>query len=134
MLRFPDQRFTVIVLSNLADFSPTRLAEQVAALYLADAFTAGPAPAGTGARRSSPPPREERRRSARELAAYIGRYYSAELDATYNVHLADGELSYRLGYSSVEVPLVPVGLDEWAAGRLRFHFLRDGGEQMAAST
>ncbi len=33
ILRFPAQRFTVIILSNLAQFPPTKLAEQVADLY-----------------------------------------------------------------------------------------------------
>jgi CubicO group peptidase (beta-lactamase class C family) len=34
LLRFPEQRFSVIVLANLADVRPSRLAEQVADIYL----------------------------------------------------------------------------------------------------
>ncbi len=36
MIRFPEQRFTVICLCNLATANPSRLAERVADLYLAD--------------------------------------------------------------------------------------------------
>ena len=39
MLRFPEQRFSVICLSNLGSTNPTGLAKQIADLYLADKFT-----------------------------------------------------------------------------------------------
>jgi len=39
LARFPDQEFSVICLTNLGSVSPSRLAQQVADLYLADQFT-----------------------------------------------------------------------------------------------
>ncbi len=39
IVRFPEQNFSVICLSNLSSFNPTRLARQVADIYLADQFT-----------------------------------------------------------------------------------------------
>ena len=39
LLRFPEQRFSVICLANLETINPTRLARQVADIYLTDAFT-----------------------------------------------------------------------------------------------
>ena len=39
LLRFPDQHFTVIVLSNLSNANPGGLAQKVADLYLEDKFT-----------------------------------------------------------------------------------------------
>jgi CubicO group peptidase (beta-lactamase class C family) len=36
ILRFPDQRFSVIVLANVRDFVPIRMAKKVADIYLAD--------------------------------------------------------------------------------------------------
>lgn len=36
MIRFPEQNFSVICLSNLSSFNPTKLAHQVADIYLAD--------------------------------------------------------------------------------------------------
>jgi CubicO group peptidase (beta-lactamase class C family) len=41
-LRFPDQRFSVICLCNLAPMNPSGLARQVADIYLADEFEAEP--------------------------------------------------------------------------------------------
>lgn len=38
VLLFPDQRFAVVVLSNLANFSPGAMTRQAAAVYLADAM------------------------------------------------------------------------------------------------
>lgn len=39
MFRFPEQRFSVICLSNLSNTNPTRLAKQIADLYLIGKFT-----------------------------------------------------------------------------------------------
>lgn len=39
MIRFPDQKFTVICLANLNSLDPSQLALRVADLYLADQFT-----------------------------------------------------------------------------------------------
>jgi CubicO group peptidase (beta-lactamase class C family) len=39
MFRFPEQRFSVICLSNLSSTNPTRLVKQIADLYLAGEFT-----------------------------------------------------------------------------------------------
>ncbi len=38
LLRFPEQRFSVIILSNLSSFNPSKLAYLVADIYLADEF------------------------------------------------------------------------------------------------
>ena len=38
LMRFPDQKFGVVILCNLDTFNPLRLAEKVADLYLADAL------------------------------------------------------------------------------------------------
>ncbi|MFQ5817027.1 MAG: serine hydrolase domain-containing protein [Terriglobia bacterium] len=43
LLRFPEQKFSVICLCNLSNINPTRLARQVADIYLADLFTEEPA-------------------------------------------------------------------------------------------
>ncbi len=38
LIRFPEQKFSVICLSNLSTFNPSRLSRQVADIYLADQF------------------------------------------------------------------------------------------------
>jgi hypothetical protein len=43
LVRFPEQNFSVICLSNLSSFNPSRIAQQIAGIYLADQFTEGKA-------------------------------------------------------------------------------------------
>ncbi len=126
MLRFPDQAFTVIILSNLAEFHPTRLAEQVADLYLAEDYTSSPVPTKT----ESVDPIAARTQtefdiSESELNAHSGRYYSGELDATYIFRVVDGKLTYHLEHSPVDIQLVPTGRDEWEADYPSVRFLRN---------
>jgi CubicO group peptidase (beta-lactamase class C family) len=129
LLRFPGQRFTVIVLSNLAEFRPTKLALQVADLYLADAYTAGPEPAGTESEHTrAARPVAKPDLSAGELSEYGGRYYSSELDATYVVHVADRELRCKLEHAFADLTLVPAGGDEWTADEITLRYLRDSRE------
>ncbi len=47
LIRFPEQNFSVICLSNLSSFNPTKLARQVADIYLADQFREEKAKPGT---------------------------------------------------------------------------------------
>tara|TARA_Y100000588_G_C13734948_1_gene703078 strand:+ start:129 stop:365 length:237 start_codon:yes stop_codon:yes gene_type:complete len=58
MIRFPDQRFTVICLCNLSNMTPWRFVAQIADIYLADEF---------------------------ELTEFTGDYYSDELRSTYRL-------------------------------------------------
>jgi CubicO group peptidase (beta-lactamase class C family) len=54
LTRFPDQRFSVACLCNLGTIDPTRLVNQIAAIYLADHFNGVGAGAGAGASTSAP--------------------------------------------------------------------------------
>jgi len=49
LMRFPDQRFSVICLANLNSINPSQLAQQVADIYLADQFTEQDPPFRQGA-------------------------------------------------------------------------------------
>jgi CubicO group peptidase (beta-lactamase class C family) len=64
MVRFPDQRLTVIVLSNLGSVNPTALANKVAELYLSDQMKPDEASAETAVAKLS----------AEQLAAASGKY------------------------------------------------------------
>jgi hypothetical protein len=54
--------------------------------------------------------------SAEALAAYAGRYYSAELDVTYEVSVRDGALSVR--YPGGDLDLNPIGKDVFGGGQV----------------
>lgn len=49
LMRFPEQKFSVACLANVGAINPSRLARQVADIYLADAFKEKPGEAATGA-------------------------------------------------------------------------------------
>ena len=65
LYRFPDQQFSVVILSNLQGFDAAFHCRNVADIYLADHF---------------------------QLNDYPGQYYSEELNITYTLEVTDGEL------------------------------------------
>lgn len=86
LIRFPDQRFAVIILSNLSAFDPGRLALQVADIYLADHY--------------------------KPLTEFAGGYYSEELDTTYTIEVRDSDLMARHSRHD-DVCLTPGKADEF---------------------
>jgi len=94
-LRFPKQRFSVILLGNFANFTPVPYAQRIADLFLADHF---------------PPRPEVQTRSEvgiplfhisftqEELIAAPGAYFSSELDARAQITRHDDELHLQIGY------------------------------------
>jgi hypothetical protein len=122
-LRFPEQRFSIVILSNLSSVSPARLARKIADRCLADRFT-GPAPP-----MSDESPLEDatptRALSAAEAAAYAGNYYSNELDVVYRLRVHDGEL--RLAINALSGSLRARVADHlwWEAGAALLVFTRD---------
>ena len=64
---FPDQRFGVVVLSNLGSFNPQQMARKIADLYLADKFTPDPPKPPTTARTAV-------KVDPKILESYAGRY------------------------------------------------------------
>ena len=93
ILRFPDQRFSVIETCNLGSIDPGSLARRVADVYLGDRMSAPTAAAQAGVRvrgtiPSSPVTDADRARVA-------GDYYSDELNVTYAIVLANGRLMLR---------------------------------------
>lgn len=124
MLRFPDERLSVIVLCNVSDARPGRRAERVAELILGDRL--GPAPVADedeGAEEDHG--REAPQLAAADVAAYVGRYYSEEIDAYLVVRAGNDGLVLRRG--AREQPLVATGRDEFGAGSLLLRFVREGG-------
>lgn len=83
LMRFPEQRFSVICLANLSSIEPTRLAKQVADLYLAAAFTEpGPPPAGTDSIVLPP----------EQLESKTGFYRNLKSGAIWEIFIQDGKL------------------------------------------
>ncbi len=98
LLRFPDQQFSVIVLSNLASFNPGDLAKKVADLCLADQFTEAL-------------PEQEKLEfislAEAELADKAGLYYNpdSELGTSYQLVMRNGKLVLDMGPGLEVLPL-----------------------------
>lgn len=123
LLRFPEERVSVVALCNLASTTPDRLARDVADIVLEDRVPESEKRAeGSGAAPSATPPADTLEvvavvePSAQELRAYEGRYASEEPAATYTLAVDEGVLSLQRGR------LEPVALEATA----RHEFQVDG--------
>lgn len=86
LMRFPDQKFGVVILCNLDTFNPLRLAEKAADLYLADVL--GPVEASELDKTSeSAEDIKSEPLSPEQLTESEGDYYTEELDTTYTIRV-----------------------------------------------
>ncbi len=98
LMRFPDERFTILILSNLSTSNPEKTARKIADLCLADKFT-------------EPLPEEEKLQPislpVEKLEPYTGLYYHPTADAGpgAQVILRDQKLTLDLGEGYALVPL-----------------------------
>jgi CubicO group peptidase (beta-lactamase class C family) len=136
LTRFPDQRFTVIILSNVSDVNPGGLADRIAELYLADEMAPAPRVAqgageggqggGGGPGGAGPEPWQP---SAGDLTAYAGTYESRELFTRYRLEVRDGVLvasHFRTG-DRVFQPVTPDRFRSPGFGEVRFFRDEAGG-------
>ena len=92
LMRFPDQKFGVVILCNLNTFNPLRLAEKVADLYLADVLApveeaSEPEKVAVPAEETKPEPL-----TPEQLTEFTGDYYTEELDTTYSIRVRENQL------------------------------------------
>jgi len=120
-MQFPDQRFSIVILSNLSNFSPGRIARKIADLYLADQFTESPAPRQRGRRSEDRP--EPITLSSSHLQKYAGTYYSDELDITYILDVENNNLVLKLRETSSI--LTPYSTEHFGWGWRNLNFTRD---------
>ena len=125
LMRFPDQKFGVVILCNLDTFNPLSLAEKVADLYLADALAPVEASEPEKATepdegiKSEPLPPEQ-------LAEFEGDYYTEELDATYAIGVrGDGLVARHRRHDDILLTYADGHFlgDAWFFPEI--HFIRD---------
>jgi CubicO group peptidase (beta-lactamase class C family) len=124
ILRFPDQRFSVIETCNLGTIDPGGIARKIADLYLGTQMkqpVATPANAPRSRQREEPPASLD----SAMLRAFAGDYYSTELDAMYHV-VVDGSHLVLRRPNAVPAVLAPAAGDTLRAGALALHFERTG--------
>ena len=134
LLRFPEQRFAVVILANLSACEPAGIARRIADLYLGDLMspeTSEAKPADVteasdqGATRLTP----------EALAALVGDYHAAELDTTYTIVLRDAQLVAQ-HFRHDDIPLTQAGdqfvSDAWFFPQIRF--TRDAADGVVGFT
>lgn len=110
LMRFPDQNFSVVILSNLASFRPTYMAQKVAELFLEDDM-------GPKEEDSSSENQDDEEAESYDLGSleeYQGKFYSDELDVNYLLSIIDGKLSASAGNNNTWA-LEPIDKDKFSA-------------------
>jgi hypothetical protein len=125
-MQFPDQKFSIMILSNLSTFNTERIIKKISDLYLADQFTESPAP------RQRQRPRGERPKPVKltssVLQTYVGNYYSDELDITYTLDVESNNLVLKLRETSSI--LTAYSTDNFGWGRRKLEFKRDRAKRI----
>ncbi|HEX2696055.1 MAG TPA: serine hydrolase domain-containing protein [Acidobacteriota bacterium] len=98
-VRFPDEKFSVICLANLADMNPSGLCMKVADIYLAGKIKEAP--------KADKGKIETVRVPKAELEAFAGNYQDAKFGQWFPVTF-DGDV-LRIGFGSQSFALTPVG-------------------------
>jgi len=137
LLRFPEQKFSVICLCNLSSINPGRLANQVAEIYLGDQMKQSESTENAGTVAAS----QSRARNdsdpvtltPAQLEQYMGDYYSDELQATYKVVLDGGKLYFQ-HKGAPENPLAAVNRDVFTVRSMRVNFKRDTQSRVTGFT
>lgn len=129
-LQFPDQRFSVVILSNLSSFRPGRLARKIADLYLADQLEEPPVSRDQARPRAARP--EVVALPIDELQAFAGDFYSDELDYFYSFQVREGNLQIEVRGNRTD--LVPYVGGRFGWGRRELTFLRDDNGAVSGFT
>jgi len=120
-IQFPDQRFSVVILSNLSTFGTEQIAMKIADLYLPDQFTEPQTPRK---RERYPEERPEPiTLSSSQLQEHIGKYHSDELEITYTFEVKNNNLILKLRETSSI--LTPYSTESFGWGKYSLCFTRD---------
>ncbi|MEE9502771.1 MAG: serine hydrolase domain-containing protein [Candidatus Aminicenantaceae bacterium] len=95
MIRFPEQRLSVICLANLSTFDPSGMARRVADIYLADLIK----DKGGDKIKSEPEKPKFIEISEEALKAKTGNYYNKKRDAIWNIVLRKDKLQVRAPFT-----------------------------------
>jgi hypothetical protein len=122
LMRFPEQEFSVIILSNLASFKTKMMAQKVADVYLDDIME--PLEKESTLKESS---KSEENISFEmvNLNQYTGTYYSDELEVNYLIYMDSNALIVRVK-NKKSVELKPVKIDTFSSNEIELLFTRDG--------
>jgi CubicO group peptidase (beta-lactamase class C family) len=127
MIRFPEEKFSVICLANLGSISPSRLCRQVADIFLADKFTEGKSPEKKVKPTEAASKKQEITAIAplapEKLKTYAGAYYNEELPASYMLVFEKEKLFFK-HRNAPKTSLKLIGEDKFRSGYGKMEFIR----------
>jgi CubicO group peptidase (beta-lactamase class C family) len=136
MIRFPEQKFSVICLANLSRFNPGVMARAVADIYLDGLYME------KSEDRKKPVDKKRKTKELSEgefkptpekLKIYTGKYYSEELDTAYFLRLEKGKLFVRHENphrNSPRAALKPIIKDRFEVEGFKLNFIRGKNEDI----
>ncbi len=127
LLRFPQEHFSVICLSNLASFNPSGLAREVAKIYLTDKLKKENKVEITKSVKSTKPLNKE------SVQSYSGHYHTTYNDILREVSV-EGDKLFYVRNSSNKTELIYIGNDEFIIKDNGFHmkFIRSKNNEISA--
>ena len=131
--RFPSAHTSVVALCNESGANTTTLSHRVADVVLGPKFTKPAAPPAARRDTARAQPARATASAGRDPATLAGRYYSQELDATYDV-IANGQtLAVRRPRGEVDT-LAVIDARTFRANGLTYHFMPDAAGGSAGFT
>lgn len=125
LIRFPEQQFSVIILTNRDDADPVTKSYQVADVLLKEKLIESEQK--TEIVKSEPATKAITEIKDFKATDYAGNFYSIELDATYTVSVEDNNLKIKMP-SNKPVGLMAKGADQFAVNGITFQFKRISGK------
>jgi CubicO group peptidase (beta-lactamase class C family) len=138
-LQFPEQKFSVVILSNLGSFEPDGIAMKIADVYLTDQFTESLENVEVEEDLSPQIKPHIKTLPTDALAEFVGTYYSDELDATAILKMKNDKLSMKLGRHESSAEAISIDSfittylndDAYSLGTRRIDFKRDEKRNVA---
>jgi len=138
LLRFPEQQFSVICLSNLSSFNPSAMCNKVADIYLADKLeTEEPEEKSqqtTGQKKDiEGESKADVKIEPEQLEDFAGDFYSDELDIIFKLAVKEG----KLFFVHKNAPIRPLRLlepDKFSGGRFEIQFQRNEEKNIKSFT
>lgn len=126
LVRFPEQKVSVIILSNREDGNPTKLSYQVADVVLKGSFTIEEA----DKKMEEKPLNAETSKleiSVRNLGEFEGKYFCPELETEYKIFSENGILKVKIPHKTAET-LKQTNIDIFEAELFEINFQRTNGK------
>ena len=127
--QYPEEKTSIILMSNLANINPTNLSHQVADILLEDRFTEE--------KKDPPPPQKKKTKEEpaplplEKLEDYVGDYHNDEIPVTYLLREKEGKLHFVQDNAPFPPPLKPVTEDVFFYGGIQIKFTRKSDGQIS---